>query len=134
MSSEEAKAAAAAAAQPSGDEPTIFDKIVSKEIPATIVHEDELCLAFRDVNPQAPTHVLLIPKKRGNLAKLSTANEDDKALLGHLMYTAKIVAEKEGLAEDGFRVVVNDGKNGSQSVHHLHLHILGGRQMKWPPG
>ena len=115
-------------------ESTIFDKIVAKEIPSTIVHEADRCLAFRDVNPQAPTHILVIPKNRGRLDRLSSATEEDKSILGHLLYTASKVANAEGLAEDGFRIVINDGKHGAQSVYHLHLHILGGRQMSWPPG
>jgi diadenosine tetraphosphate (Ap4A) HIT family hydrolase len=113
--------------------PTIFDKIVSKEIPATIVYEDEKVLAFRDINPQAPVHVVLIPKKRDGLTQLSKASERNKDVLGELLYAAKLVAEQEGLQE-GFRVVINDGPQGCQSVYHLHLHLIGGRQLKWPPG
>ena len=125
MSSEVDKSKAAA---PTAG-PTIFDKIISKEIPAKVIYEDDVCLAFSDVNPQAPVHFLVIPKKRGNLSQLSTASESDKALLGHLMFTAQKVAREQGIAESGFRLVVNDGKNGSQSVYHLHIHVLGGRQM-----
>lgn len=132
MSDEQSKAAEAAKEEI--PESTIFDKIVAKEIPSDIVYEDDECMAFKDISPQAPTHIVLIPKKRGNLAKLSLAQESDKAILGHLMYTAKIVAEKAGIAESGYRVVVNDGKEGCQSVYHLHLHIIGGRQLTWPPG
>ena len=113
-------------------EDTIFGKIIRREIPADIVHEDDLCLAFRDVNPQAPTHVLVIPKKP--IPKLSDAAADDKELLGHLLITVKTVAEQLGLAEDGYRVVINTGTNGGQTVFHLHLHILGGRSLSWPPG
>ena len=91
-------------------------------------------MAFRDVAPQAPVHILVIPKSKGRLSQLCKAEEDDKAMLGHLMYTAAEIARKEGLADDGYRVVVNDGKHGAQSVYHLHLHILGGRQLSWPPG
>eukprot|EP00601_Ochromonadales_sp_CCMP2298_P010168 CAMPEP_0173252160 /NCGR_PEP_ID=MMETSP1142-20121109/20562_1 /TAXON_ID=483371 /ORGANISM="non described non described, Strain CCMP2298" /LENGTH=115 /DNA_ID=CAMNT_0014185151 /DNA_START=135 /DNA_END=479 /DNA_ORIENTATION=+ len=90
--------------------PTFFDKIVSKEIPATIIHEDDLCLAFRDISPQGPVHFLVIPKNKDGLNRLSNAREDQKALLGHLLYTAQEVARQEGLVEGGFRVVVNDGK------------------------
>uniref|UniRef100_A0A6V2PK39 HIT domain-containing protein n=1 Tax=Heterosigma akashiwo TaxID=2829 RepID=A0A6V2PK39_HETAK len=115
-------------------ETTIFDKIISKEIPANIIHEDELCIAFHDVNPQAPVHFLVIPKSKDGLNKLSNAREDQKALLGHLLFTAQEVAGKEGLAEGGFRTVINDGRNGCQSVYHLHIHVLGGRQLTWPPG
>lgn len=113
--------------------PTFFDKLVSKQIPANIIYEDDLCMAFRDINPQGPVHFLVIPKDKDGLNKLSNAREDQKAILGHLMYTAQKVAKDEGLA-DGFRVVINDGANGAQSVYHLHLHVIGGRQMKWPPG
>jgi histidine triad (HIT) family protein len=114
--------------------PTFFDKLVSKDIPANILYEDDLCMAFRDINPQAPVHFLVIPKNKDGLNRLSNAREDQKALLGHLMYTAQQVAKDEGLAADGFRMVVNDGKNGAQSVYHLHIHVMGGRQMGWPPG
>jgi len=130
---EEAAAKVAAATVDPGV-PTIFDKIISKEIPATIVYETEKVLAFRDINPQAPVHVVLIPKKRDGLTQLSKATEGNKDVLGELLYAAKEVAEQEGLQPDGFRVVINDGPNGCQSVYHLHLHLLGGRQLKWPPG
>lgn len=136
MSSSEvdkAKEAAAQGAERSG-EPTIFDKIINKEIPADIIYEDDQCLAFRDIQPQGPVHFLLIPKQRGALTRLSNADESYKGLLGHLLYTAQSVAKQEGLGEKGFRVVVNDGPDGSQSVYHLHLHVIGGRQMAWPPG
>ena len=114
--------------------PSFFDKIVSKEIPSTIIHEDDQCLAFRDINPQGPVHFLVIPKNKDGLNRLSNAREDQKALLGHLLYTAQKVAHQEGLVEGGFRTVINDGKNGAQSVYHLHIHVIGGRQMNWPPG
>lgn len=129
---EEAAARAAAATADNGA-PTIYDKIIAKEIPASIVYEDEKVLAFRDINPQAPVHVLVIPKVRDRLTELGKAEEKHKDILGELMYAAKIVAEKEGIA-DGFRVVINSGPAACQSVYHLHLHVLGGRQMKWPPG
>lgn len=128
---DEVSAAQGASADAAAGE-TIFSKILRKEIPADIVHEDERCLAFRDISPQAPVHVLVIPKKP--ISGISAATDDDAALLGHLMLTAKAVAEQEGLSGDGYRLVVNDGKNGAQSVYHLHIHILGGRQMTWPPG
>jgi histidine triad (HIT) family protein len=111
---------------------SIFAKIIRRELPADIVYEDNLALAFRDKNPQAPVHILVIPKQA--IAKLSDAESKDHALMGHLLLTAKRVAEQEGLSEDGYRVVINNGPNGGQTVYHLHLHILGGRQMKWPPG
>jgi histidine triad (HIT) family protein len=110
---------------------TIFSKIIRKEIPADIVYEDNLCLAFRDIAPQAPVHILVIPKEP--LAKLSDAESKDHALMGHLLLTAKRVAEQEGLT-NGYRVVINTGEDGGQTVYHLHLHILGGRPLAWPPG
>lgn len=110
---------------------TIFGKIIRREIPADIIYEDDLALAFRDINPQAPTHILVIPKKP--IPQLSVAESDDHALLGHLLLTVKRVAEQAGLS-NGYRVVINNGSDGGQTVHHLHLHILGGRPMKWPPG
>lgn len=111
-------------------QPTIFDKIIAKEIPAKIVYEDDLSLAFHDINPQAPTHVLVIPKRR--IVSLSTAEPSDKEILGHLMLTAAKVAEIEGLQE-GYRVLVNNGPHGLQSVYHIHLHVIGGRRLKWGP-
>lgn len=113
--------------------PTIFDKIISKEIPATIIYEDDDCLAFRDINPQGPIHFLVIPKKHDGLTQLSKAGPEHKPLLGHLLYTAHAVAKQENLS-NGYRVVINDGPDGAQSVYHLHLHVIGGRQMAWPPG
>ena len=113
-------------------EDTIFGKIIRREIPADIVYEDDLCLAFRDVSPQAPTHVLLIPKKP--IPKLSDVTNDDKALLGHMMVTLKSLAEQLGIAEDGYRIVINTGTDGGQTVFHLHMHLLGGRSLQWPPG
>ena len=110
---------------------TIFTRIIDREIPAEIVYEDDRCLAFRDINPQAPVHVLLIPKRE--ISGVSAAMPDDTALLGHLLVTARQVAEQLGLT-GGYRVVINDGPDGGQSVDHLHLHILGGRQLSWPPG
>jgi diadenosine tetraphosphate (Ap4A) HIT family hydrolase len=114
-------------------EPTIFDKIVSKEIPATVLYEDNLAMAFKDVNPVAKTHFLVIPKIKAGLSQLSKANEDHKMLLGHCMYVAQMVAKQEKL-DKGFRVVINDGVDGCQSVYHLHLHVIGGQQLTWPPG
>ncbi|MEM7554305.1 MAG: histidine triad nucleotide-binding protein [Cyanobacteria bacterium P01_A01_bin.84] len=110
---------------------TIFGKIIRREIPADIVYEDDRALAFRDVNPQAPVHILVIPKKQ--IPKLSDSQSDDTQLLGHLLQTVKTIAEQERLA-NGYRVVINNGNDGGQTVYHLHLHILGGRQLKWPPG
>lgn len=133
MSEVDAAQKAAAAGAANHDAPTIFDKIISKEIPATVIYEDDQALAFRDISPQGPVHFLVIPKVRGRLTQLSKMHEEDKPLLGHLMYVAAQVAKQEGLSQ-GYRVVVNDGPNGCQSVYHLHLHIIGGRQMSWPPG
>ncbi|XP_033097656.1 uncharacterized HIT-like protein Synpcc7942_1390 [Anneissia japonica] len=131
-SDEVEKATAAAArfkyAQP---EPTIFSKILDKTIPADIIYEDDRCIAFRDVNPVAPVHFLVIP--RIVIPRLSQADDSDTQLLGHLLTIARKTAEAEGLQE-GYRVVINDGKDGSQSVYHLHVHVMGGRQMSWPPG
>ena len=110
---------------------TIFSKIIRKEVPADIVYEDDLTIAFRDINPQAPVHILVIPKKP--IPQLSDAESEDHALMGHLLLTAKRVAKAIGL-DNGYRLVINNGSDGGQTVHHLHLHILGGRQMKWPPG
>ena len=110
---------------------TIFAKIIRREIPADIVYEDDRCLAFRDVNPQAPVHVLIIPKQP--IARLVDAGENDESLLGHLLLTANKVAADEGIG-DAFRVAINNGAGVGQSVFHLHLHILGGRSFTWPPG
>lgn len=111
---------------------TIFGKIIRKEIPAKIVYEDDSCLAFHDVSPQAPVHVLVIPKKP--IVSLEQLEDEDAPLLGHLWLTIQKVARQLELAESGYRVVVNCGKDGGQSVDHLHFHILGGRALKWPPG
>lgn len=110
---------------------TIFSQIIDREIDADIVYEDDECLAFRDVNPQAPLHVLVIPKKP--LDKLVNADHTDQALLGHLMLIARQVARDEGYGE-AFRLVVNNGEPVGQSVFHLHLHVLAGRDFTWPPG
>jgi histidine triad (HIT) family protein len=110
---------------------SIFGKIIAREIPADIVYEDERCLAFRDLNPQAPTHVLLIPKKE--IPRLADASAEDEALLGHLLVAAGTIARQLGV-EDAFRLVVNNGAGAGQSVFHLHLHILAGRGFNWPPG
>lgn len=110
---------------------TIFSKIINREIDADIVYEDELCLAFRDVNPQAPMHILLIPKKPIDM--LANAEDDDQALLGYLLLQAKNIAREQGHGDD-FRLVVNNGAEAGQTVFHLHVHVLGGRPMTWPPG
>jgi histidine triad (HIT) family protein len=110
---------------------TIFSKIIRKEIPADIVYEDDLALAFRDVQPQAPVHILIIPKKP--IESIATAVTEDENLLGHLLLIVKKVAAQEGL-EHGYRVVINTGEDGGQTVFHLHLHLMGKRLMTWPPG
>lgn len=110
---------------------TIFGKIIRREIPADIVYEDDQCLAFRDVNPQAPTHVLVIPKQA--IPRLADAQSEDQALLGHLLLVAGKVARQLGVS-DAYRLVVNNGADAGQSVFHLHLHILAGRPLHWPPG
>ena len=116
---QKAKEAAASAGDGDGQPLTIFDKVISGDIPATIIHDDELCLAFRDVNPVSPIHFLVIPKNRDGLTQLSKAREDQKELLGHLTYVAQKLGQKE--CPDGFRIVINDGKDGAQSVYHLHI-------------
>ncbi|CAH0769431.1 unnamed protein product [Bemisia tabaci] len=126
MSDEVAKAQES---KPGGD--TIFGKILRKEIPATFLYEDDTCVAFKDVNPQAPVHFLVIPRKP--IAMLSDATDEDEKILGHLLTTARKVAKEQNLA-NGFRVVINNGVDGAQSVYHLHVHVLGGRQLGWPPG
>lgn len=111
---------------------TIFSKIIRREIPAKIVYEDEQCLAFHDVQPQAPVHVLVIPKKP--IVSLEQLAAEDAPLLGHLWMVIPQLARELGVADSGYRVVVNCGPQGGQSVDHLHFHILGGRNMTWPPG
>ena len=111
---------------------TIFQKILDGEIPADRVYEDEFVLAFRDIHPQAPVHILVIPKKP--IVSVAHAETSDEALLGKVLLAAAEVARREGLAEDGYRLVTNIGGQGGQSVDHLHVHVLGGRQMLWPPG
>jgi histidine triad (HIT) family protein len=110
---------------------TLFSKIIRREIPADIVYEDDLAIAFRDIQPQAPVHILVIPKKP--IVKLADANPEDQALLGHLLLTVQRVAAQEGLT-NGYRTVINTGKDGGQTVYHLHIHLLGGRALAWPPG
>lgn len=109
---------------------TIFSKIIAREIPADIIYEDDLCLAFKDVNPQAPMHFLIIPKKP--LVKLSESESGDQNLLGHLLLKVPEVVRQQGY--DDFRVVINNGADAGQTVFHLHIHVLGGRSLSWPPG
>lgn len=111
---------------------TLFEKIRDGEIPADIVYEDELCLAFRDISPQAPLHVLVVP--RAALPRVGLAQSSDKLLLGHLLLTAAEVARRAGVAESGYRLVINNGPDGGEAVPHLHVHLLGGRKLEWPPG
>lgn len=111
---------------------TLFTRIIKREIPATIVHEDDRCIAIRDINPQAPTHILVIPKPV--LARLADAKSDDEPLLGHLLVIAAQIARNEGVEKTGYRLVINNGRDAGESVPHLHVHLLGGRAMAWPPG
>ena len=110
---------------------TLFAKIIDRKIPADIVYEDELCLAFKDINPQAPLHILLIPKK--NIVKISDATKNEQDLLGHLVLKASEIANAQGYGE-AFRLVINNGENAGQTIFHLHIHILAGRNFSWPPG
>ncbi|XP_022079216.1 histidine triad nucleotide-binding protein 1-like [Acanthaster planci] len=130
-SSSEEKLAADAARRHNRDKPNVFQKIISGDIQADTIYEDEQCMAFRDVNPVAPTHIIVIPRKP--IPCLSESTDSDAPLLGHLMTVARKVAALEEL-KDGFRIVMNDGRHGSQSIYHLHVHVIGGRQMRWPPG
>ncbi len=111
---------------------TLFEKIATREIPAQIVFEDDHVLAIRDINPQAPTHILIFPKKA--VPRISEATPEDHKLIGHLLLKAAAVADKLGLTKGGYRLIINNGPDGGETVPHLHCHILGGRQMKWPPG
>ena len=111
---------------------TIFQKIIDHEIPADVVYEDDLCIAFRDIDPQAPIHCLIVPKKL--IPRLSEAVPQDDTLLGHLLLTVAKVAKLTGISETGFRTVINCGTDGGETVPHLHIHLLGGRSLQWPPG
>ncbi len=111
---------------------TIFKKIIDKKIPADIVYEDDLCLAFKDINAQAPQHILLIPKKE--IPSMTDIKKEDQALLGHLFLKASEIAKTQGLNEKGYRLIINTKDDGGQTVYHLHIHIMGGRKMLWPPG
>ncbi|MBN8247152.1 MAG: histidine triad nucleotide-binding protein [Verrucomicrobia bacterium] len=111
---------------------TLFERIIARQIPADIVFEDDQVIAFRDIHPQAPVHALVIPKKP--IPRIGAASADDQALLGHLLLTAASVARMLGLAENGYRLVMNHGPHGGESVPHLHCHVLGGRPLAWPPG
>jgi histidine triad (HIT) family protein len=111
---------------------TIFQRIIAREIPAEILHEDDQCVAIRDINAQAPVHFLVIPKTL--IPRVGEAAPEQAALLGHLLLTAAAVARAQGLAESGYRVVINHGPHGGETVPHLHVHVLGGRALQWPPG
>jgi histidine triad (HIT) family protein len=110
----------------------LFCKVASGEIPATIVHEDDHLVAFRDINPQAPIHILVIPRE--HIASLDAAGDQHADLLGRMLLVARDLARSEGIAEDGYRTVLNVGADGGQTVHHIHMHVLGGRALGWPPG
>ncbi len=113
---------------------TLFEKIIAREIPADIVHEDDVCIAFHDIAPQAPIHILIVPKKV--IPRVGEATEEDQSILGHLLLTAGQIASELGVnnTEKGFRIAINHGKNGGETVPHLHVHMLSGRPLEWPPG
>jgi histidine triad (HIT) family protein len=111
---------------------TLFEKIIARQIPADIVYEDDTVLAFRDIDPKAPTHILIISKK--SIPRIAEASVEDQNLLGHLLLSAAKVAEGAGLKQGGYRLVINNGANGGETIPHLHCHILGGRHLTWPPG
>ncbi|HAW98308.1 MAG TPA: histidine triad nucleotide-binding protein [Opitutae bacterium] len=111
--------------------PTLFEKIINREIPADVLHEDETCIAIRDIAPQAPVHALVIPKKV--IPRIAEARREDQEVIGHLLLVAGQLARSEKL-DDGFRIVINNGSDGGETVPHLHVHLLGGRQLRWPPG
>lgn len=111
---------------------TVFQRIIDREIPAQLAYEDEHCIALHDINPQAPVHVLVVPKR--HLVRVAAATTADQELLGHLLLSAAAVAKKLGLEESGFRLVINNGRDGGETVPHLHVHVLGGRPLGWPPG
>jgi len=113
-------------------ERTLFEKICCKEIPANIVYEDDRCMAFHDIAPQAPVHILVIP--RNPIPRVGLAGASDESLLGHLLLVSGKVARTEGIADSGYRLVINNGHDGGEAVPHLHIHLLGGRPMQWPPG
>ena len=114
------------------EEETIFSQIINKKKPAEIIFEDEEVIAFKDINPQAPVHVLIVPRKP--IPKLTDADESDTKILGKMVMVARQIAKDFGLDEDGFRLLLNEGKNGGQTIYHLHFHLLGGRRLMWPPG
>jgi len=111
---------------------TLFEKIIAREIPADIVFEDAECLAFRDISPMAPVHILVVPKRA--IPRVGESGPGDRDLLGHLLVAAAQIAKFEGLSDSGFRLVINNGSDGGETVPHLHVHLLGGRPLAWPPG
>ncbi|CAH3028382.1 unnamed protein product [Porites evermanni] len=111
---------------------SVFSRIIRRELPATFLHEDDQCIAIEDINPKAPVHFLVIPKKE--IRKITDATDEDEQVLGHCMIVAKKVAAQKGIDQEGYRVVINNGQHGCQSVYHIHLHVLGGRKLKFPPG
>ena len=111
---------------------TLFEKIRDREIPADIIHQDERCTVFRDIAPQAPVHILIVPNKP--VPRVGLAATGDESVLGHLLLTAAEIARREGIAESGYRLVINNGPDGGEAVPHLHVHLLGGRKLEWPPG
>ncbi len=113
-------------------EKTLFEKICRQEIPVTLVHEDSHCVAFHDIAPQAPVHILIIPRRA--IPRVGLATAADEVLLGHLLITAAKIARSEGIAESGYRLIINHGPDGGETIPHLHVHLLGGRQLGWPPG
>lgn len=110
----------------------LFCKIIAGDIPSTAVYQDDTTYAFRDINPQAPVHVLVVPRQ--HIARISDASPADEAMLGHLLFVAAEIARQEGISDAGYRLVVNCGEHGQQAVEHLHVHVMGGRQLNWPPG
>jgi histidine triad (HIT) family protein len=114
------------------DRNCIFCKIVEKKIPAKVVHEDELAVAFEDLNPQAPIHILIVPKK--HIADIHSIGQEDRELIGHLFFVAQTLSQKKGLDKAGYRMVINNGRDAGQTVFHIHLHLLSGRVFAWPPG
>ncbi len=116
----------------SSDPNCIFCKIIARKIPATIIHEDEYAVAFEDVNPQAPTHTLIVPKK--HIPDVHSIAVSDRELIGHLFFVARTIASSKGLDKEGYRMVINNGRGAGQTVFHLHLHLLSGRRFAWPPG
>ena len=114
------------------EEETVFSQIIDKKIPAEILYEDEEVVAFKDINPQAPVHVLIVSRKK--IPKLTAIKEDDTLLMGKMVVIAQKIASEQGLEEDGFRLLMNQGKFGGQTIYHLHFHLLGGRRLMWPPG